>query len=73
MNVIETPWLNPLTVNEPEDSDREYPLTGATVYEYVPLDSVNEIVLPVDDLVKLLKVADHEVPFARPDSAKVTV
>ena len=40
--------------------------------EYVPLGSVNEIVLLLDVSVLLFNVTDQEVPDGNPDSANVT-
>jgi hypothetical protein len=44
-----------------------------TVYEYMPLALVNEMVLVVEDCVFPAKVTDQEVPLGRPDSVNVTV
>ncbi len=67
-----TVWAAPFTVTDPDDGEAEYPETEPMVYEYVPSGTEKDVLVPVEDWVLPLKVTDHEVPLARPDSVKVT-
>jgi hypothetical protein len=63
--------LEPLTEIFPAEMDVEYPVTGVTLYAYVPFISVNPIVEVVEEFVAVPSVTDQVVPAVRPDSVNV--
>ena len=73
VNFIAIFTFAPFIIMVPEDGDARYPDIEPMVYEYVPLGSVNVIVLVKEDCIVPFKVTDHDVPDGRPDSVNVTV